>query len=197
VIGPGNRKRNVHRLAAIAAVAAAGCATAPAAEMAGAADACTAAHLPIGSVQGAGSTSPMAGATVTVRGVVVGDFEGPPPALGGFYVQDPRGDGDPLTSDGIFVASGGRDDVRTGMLVMVTGTVSEERGQTQVTAESVAACGTGAVEPVDVVLPFGSADYLERYEGMLVRLPQVLYVTETYQLGRFGEVVLSSGGRLP
>ncbi len=31
---------------------------------------------------------------------------------------------------------------------------------------------------------------------MLVRLPQTLYVTEHYQLGRFGEVLLSSGGRL-
>jgi predicted extracellular nuclease len=38
--------------------------------------------------------------------------------------------------------------------------------------------------------------YLERYEGMLVRLPQTLYVTEHFQLGRFGQVVLSAGDRL-
>ena len=38
--------------------------------------------------------------------------------------------------------------------------------------------------------------YLEQYEGMLVRLPQTMYVTEHFQLGRFGQVVLSSGGRL-
>ena len=31
---------------------------------------------------------------------------------------------------------------------------------------------------------------------MLVRLPQTMYVTEHFQLGRFGQVVLSSGGRL-
>ena len=31
---------------------------------------------------------------------------------------------------------------------------------------------------------------------MLVRFPQPLYVTEHFQLGRFGQVVLSSGGRL-
>ncbi len=31
---------------------------------------------------------------------------------------------------------------------------------------------------------------------MLVRLPQTLYVTEHFQLGRFGQVVLSSGERL-
>ena len=31
---------------------------------------------------------------------------------------------------------------------------------------------------------------------MLVRLPQTMLVTEHFQLGRFGQVVLSSGGRL-
>jgi uncharacterized protein len=31
---------------------------------------------------------------------------------------------------------------------------------------------------------------------MLVRLPQTLYVTEHFQLGRFGQVVMSSEGRL-
>ena len=31
---------------------------------------------------------------------------------------------------------------------------------------------------------------------MLVRMPQTLYVTEHFQLGRFGQVVMSSGGRI-
>jgi predicted extracellular nuclease len=52
------------------------------------------------------------------------------------------------------------------------------------------------VTPADVTLPFPSADYPERFEGMLVRLNQTLYVTEMYQLGRFGQIVLSSGDRL-
>jgi uncharacterized protein len=55
---------------------------------------------------------------------------------------------------------------------------------------------TGSLEPVDVTLPFPDHDYLERYEGMLVRLPQTLYVTEHFQLGRFGQVVMSSWDRL-
>jgi uncharacterized protein len=54
----------------------------------------------------------------------------------------------------------------------------------------------GSLEPVDVTLPFPDHDYLERYEGMLVRLPQTLYVTEHFQLGRFGQVVMSSWDRL-
>src|SRR5262249_28686298 len=38
--------------------------------------------------------------------------------------------------------------------------------------------------------------YLERFESMLVRFPQTLSVTEMFQLGRFGQVVMSNG-RLP
>jgi hypothetical protein len=37
---------------------------------------------------------------------------------------------------------------------------------------------------------------LERYEGMLVTLPQEMSVTEHFQLGRFGQVTLSQDGRL-
>src|SRR5690606_3675974 len=54
-----------------------------------------------------------------------------------------------------------------------------------------------SVEPVDVYLPAPDPEYLERFEGMLVRFPQTLHVTESFQLGRFGEVVLSVDGRLP
>jgi uncharacterized protein len=161
------------------------------------APACASEYTLIGMVQGAGPATPLAGEVVTLQGVVVGDFEGPPPALGGFYIQDVRGDGDANTSDGIFVANEGRDDVTTGDVVRVIGVAGEVREQTQVAAQTIIACGRGTVEPVAISLPFVSADYLERYEGMLVRLPQTLYVTEHYQLGRFGEVVLSSGGRLP
>ena len=54
----------------------------------------------------------------------------------------------------------------------------------------------GAVAPVDVTFPVPSTNFLEQYEGMLVRLPQTMFVTEHFQLGRFGQVVLSSGARL-
>jgi hypothetical protein len=47
-----------------------------------------------------------------------------------------------------------------------------------------------------VSLPFASATDAERYEGMAVFLPQTLTVSETFDLARFGEVTLSSGGRL-
>ncbi len=129
---------------------------------------------------------------------MVGDYEGPSPALRGFYLQDPAGDGDSATSDGIFVYNASNNNVSLGDLVRVNGTAEEFEGQTQVTAANVYVCSTGlaAPEPADVTLPAPTAAYLEQFEGMLVRLPQTLTVTETYQLGRFGQVTLSSNGRL-
>jgi predicted extracellular nuclease len=53
-----------------------------------------------------------------------------------------------------------------------------------------------SVRPAAVDLPFDSTAFPERYEGMVVDIDQTLTVTETFALGRFGEVVLSSGGRL-
>jgi uncharacterized protein len=163
-----------------------------------ASDPCTLPYTPIYTIQGSGMATPLAGQVVTTFGVVVGDYEGPAPALRGFYLQDPEGDGDPETSDGIFVFNGSNNDVELGDLVRVTGTAAEFQNQTQLSnASNLVSCGTGAsVAPVDVTLPFASAEYLERYEGMLVRLHQTLTVTEHFQLGRFGQVVMSSGGRL-
>lgn len=151
-------------------------------------------------VQGTTETSPLNGQTnVVVQGVVVGDFEGASPALRGFFIQDETGDSDATTSDGLFVFNGNNDSVSAGQVVRVTGTVSEYQGQTQITANSggVESCErTATITPTDVNLPFASATYPERFEGMLVRLPQTLYVTETYQLGRFGQILMSSGDRL-
>ncbi len=63
---------------------------------------CSALDTPVGQVQGSGETSPLNGQTVTVQGVVVGDYEGAQPNLQGFYLQD-TGDGDATTSDGVFI----------------------------------------------------------------------------------------------
>ncbi|NTV40396.1 MAG: ExeM/NucH family extracellular endonuclease, partial [Demequinaceae bacterium] len=137
---------------------------------------------------------------MTVEGVVVGDYEGPSPALRGFYVQqaDATVDADPATSEGVFVYNGSSDSVTLGDVVSVTGTVGEYQGQTQVstlTALSVLSSGA-TVTPATVAMPFASATAAEAYEGMLVSFPQPLYVTEFYQQARSGEVVLSSGAKL-
>jgi uncharacterized protein len=92
--------------------------------------------------------------------------------------------------------------VSLGDVVQVTGSTGELQGQTEISATGVERCGTTAtVTPIDVTLPVAVAvngmNYLERFEGMLVRFHQTLYVTEHFQLGRFGQVIMSSGGRLP
>jgi predicted extracellular nuclease len=155
---------------------------------------------PISTVQGAEDTSPLAGQVVTIEGVVVGDYEGFSPALRGFYVQeeDEDQDGNPNTSEGIFVFHGNVDSVDLGDKVRVEGTVAEFQGQTQIGfPDSVEVISSGnTVTATAASLPLASSDDLERYEGMLVTFPQTLYVTEFFQLGRFGQVVVSSGDRL-
>jgi predicted extracellular nuclease len=160
---------------------------------------CEVTATPVPAIQGSGATAAITG-TVTTRGVVVGDYEGASPALRGFFIQDPLGDGNPATSDGIFVFEGsGADSVKLGDLVTVTGTAGENQGQTQITLGSsgvLTVCGTGTVAPTEVTFPVADATFLERFEGMLVTLPQEMAVTEHFQLGRFGQVTLAEGGRL-
>ncbi|WP_428263597.1 ExeM/NucH family extracellular endonuclease [Haliangium sp.] len=153
---------------------------------------------PLHEVQGSGAQSPLLGTEVTVEAIVVGDLQGSS-ELGGFFLQeeDADADADPSTSEGVFVA-GGVTDVSVGDLVQVTGIVEETFGQTRLAAGSVAILSSGLVlpTPAEVVLPLGSVDELERFEGMRVHLGQELTVTENFTLGRFGEVWLSSSGRL-
>ncbi|EWT01166.1 endonuclease/exonuclease/phosphatase [Intrasporangium oryzae NRRL B-24470] len=159
-------------------------------------DPCTLPFTPVPAIQGSGATVALTG-TVTTQGVVVGDYEGASPALRGFYLQDAAGDGDPATSDGIFVFEGNNaNTVVPGDVVRVTGTAGENQGQSQISVGTIRKCGTGTVAPTPVTFPVASDTALERVEGMLVTMPQQMTVTEHFQLGRFGQVVLSEGGRL-
>lgn len=152
----------------------------------------------IPAIQGTEGTTPMNRTAVTTEGIVVGDYEGAAPNLRGFYLQDPVGDGSAHTSDGIFVFDfTNADRVKVGDLVRVSGTAGENQGQTQIAASAVDVCGQDRnVEPTDVQLPLPAGETLEQYEGMLVRFPQEMHVTEHYLLGRFGQVTLAAGSRL-
>lgn len=155
-------------------------------------------------VQGSGATSPLVGRTVTVEGVVGGDFQsddGDLLDLSGFFVQEEEADrdADPATSEGLFVFTGSAAvaDVALGDVVRVSGTVREfgSSGATltqiaDVTGVTVVRSGP-APAPVDVALPLASPDALERVEGMRVRLPQGLVISESVNFDRFGELVLA------
>jgi predicted extracellular nuclease len=151
-------------------------------------------------VQGSGLTSPLAGTPVVIEGVVVGDYQNATTEFGGFYVQEETADTDssPATSEGIFVFDNNFGvAVTPGDVVRVKGTATEFSGLTEVNAVSrVKHCGTDSVAPTNVSLPVPDINDLEPFEGMLVHFSQTLTATETFTLGRFGEVSLSGAGRL-
>jgi predicted extracellular nuclease len=76
----------------------------------------------IHAVQGSGATTPLAGQTVRIQGIVIADYQDAD-QLNGFFVQeeDTDQDSDPLTSEGIFISAPGAIDVATGDEVVVTG----------------------------------------------------------------------------
>jgi predicted extracellular nuclease len=57
-------------------------------------------------------------------------------------------------------------------------------------------CGTGSVAPTPVTFPEVTNNDLEQVEGMLVTFPVDLTIDQNYFLGRYGQLTLSSGGRL-
>ncbi|MEZ5742981.1 MAG: ExeM/NucH family extracellular endonuclease [Sphingomonadaceae bacterium] len=166
-------------------------------------------------VQGSGTASPLVGQTITVEAIVVGDFQTGDAdtlrELGGFFLQEEAGDhdADPTTSEGIFVYDLTLStDVSLGDRVLVTGTVTEFFGLTEILASSVTIIAAGAVadvntmaasvtlDTIDAVTVDDAGKYvpdLERYEGMLVTFTDTLVVNELFNLDRFNEMRLSVG----
>jgi uncharacterized protein len=145
-------------------------------------------------VQGSGATSPMTGSTVSIEGIVTADHQGAG-QFSGYYVQEENADVDAnaLTSEGIFVFNTSFP-VNVGDKVRVRGTVTEFNGLTEITSvSSTLTCSAGVTLPgfVDVNLPVTSIGDFERYEGMLVRLPQQLVISEYFNYERFGELVIA------
>jgi predicted extracellular nuclease len=160
----------------------------------------------ISDVQGTDGYSPLTGAVVTVQGVVVADFQGAAPALGGYYLQEEDVDADcqSASSEALWIGNSVAN-VSLGDVVQVTGTVSESGSLTQlVNLAAVAITGAADLPAVTtVMLPVTNTVGLERYEGMRVSFPQTLSVSSnsggrgtTDGFSRFGELLLSSDGPL-
>ena len=146
-------------------------------------------------IQGSVALSPYANTMQTTEGVVtllVGN---------GFYLQDPEGDGDPLTSDGIFVFTGSAPTVAVGDRIRLAATVAEfnagdaSRTVTQLTGVRgmLLLSKNNRVAPAAIALPLASAADFERYEGMLVQFSTPLTVSQNYFQGRYGQLTLSAG----
>ncbi|MGB4801183.1 MAG: ExeM/NucH family extracellular endonuclease [Anaerolineae bacterium] len=167
----------------------------------GAVSVCGAPATLISAIQGSGTASPLVGTTLTIEGVVKGDFQSTTTELSGFFVQeeDSESDGNPATSEGIFVYDNGFGvDVSVGQVVRVTGTVAEYYTLTELNAVgAVSPCpGSPTTTPAAITLPVSSLTDWERNEGMAVQIPSTLYVTEHYDLGQYGQVSLSVSDRL-
>lgn len=154
------------------------------------------AETSIHAIQGPGDSSPVAGSSRVIEGVVVGDFQGSS-RLNGFFVQEEDGDADtdPLTSEGLFVFAPGSADVAAGDVVRVQGTVSEFNDKTELgSVTDLAICPSGAsATPTPRTLPVASLDDWEPHEGMLVTFPQALSIGEYFDFDRFNETVLTAG----
>lgn len=149
------------------------------------------------SIQGTTDISPYDGNIVNTEGIVTGVFQNAG-QLGGYYIQDTTGDGDALTSDGLFIYDT-IFKVAVGDYVKITGTVDEYFNKTEikdVSAATITSSGNALPLAVNINLPVAAISDLEKYEGMYVQFGQTLTVSETYNLGRYGELLLSSGGRL-
>jgi uncharacterized protein len=153
--------------------------------------------IPIGQVQGESARSPLDGQTVTIEGVVTGAFID---GLGGFFVQD-GGDGNPKTSDALFVAleeGTPPPPIAVGDRLRVRGIVGERKAGgddtlTALHAPVIQPRGKGSVAPT--VLTAQPADW-EALEGMHVRVDAPLTLSGTHTLERFGELIASFDGRL-
>ncbi|MDY6812322.1 MAG: hypothetical protein SV108_01390, partial [Pseudomonadota bacterium] len=154
--------------------------------------------VPIYEIQGAGVRAALAGETITTTGVVT--------ALAGrdFWLQDPQGDADPQTSDGILVDLPGNSSlpaVAVGDAVELTAVVDEQQfgdalprtRLTGVSALTVVATGTPLPAPVALTdLPDESLvdgiDFWERLEGMRVSLTNGVVVAPTTRFGEFAAI---------
>ncbi|WP_306391126.1 ExeM/NucH family extracellular endonuclease [Telluria beijingensis] len=149
--------------------------------------------LTIPQIQGAGDTSPYANTVQTARGVITAKVDG------GFFIQDPQGDGDPTTSDGIYVY-GTETAHPVGTLVSVTGLVVEfrpngaERTYTEFKdVTNITSLGAGpTIAPTNINVP---GTDLASVEGMLVRITNTLTINGNGDLANRGELTLSSGRR--
>ncbi len=142
----------------------------------------------INAIQGSGSVSPLNKTRVTTTGIVTARKSN------GFFLQSPdsAADSNPATSEGVFVYTSSTPPAAAavGSMVEVTGTVAEyapasdlgSPSMTEITDPTVTSKSTGNPLPAAVritsaqLTPDGGLEQLERYEGMLVEVPQLTVV---------------------
>ena len=144
-------------------------------------------------IQGSGATSPFANTVQSTEGVVTHKV------ASGYFLQDPNGDGDPATSDAIFIFTSSAPAVNVGDRVRVKGTVTEYKpnGATRSYTEIKDIASTELLSTGNTVVPQNVAfdGKLDHLEGMLVNFTNPLTVNQTSYLGERGELTLAVGRR--
>ncbi|MGV8959860.1 MAG: ExeM/NucH family extracellular endonuclease [Stenotrophomonas sp.] len=152
--------------------------------------------MAVGQVQGTAARSPYDGKQVTVEAMVTADMRA---GLGGVFVQD-GGDGNPATSDALFVIAGPEQPVHAGQWLRIRGTVQEQQSAgadgslTVLRAIDIKPLPPRPAPPVQVLAGI-PADW-EALEGMQVRIEAPLTLSGQDQLQRFGELTVAFEGRL-
>ncbi len=156
----------------------------------------------ISDVQGAALRSPREGGKVTVEAVVIAEYTS---GLGGVFLQEEQQDrdGDPMTSEGLFVQiDGARPRLTRGDIVRVSGQVAEVGEDTStlttlIDLSELRVCGhldelpqPALVEEAPLV-----ADDWEAHEGMRVSIEPTLTIIGNYNLLARGELMVSLSGR--
>ncbi len=142
-------------------------------------------------IQGDGFVNTIpSGMYIDTYGIVIADYQAE--SERGFYVQDPIGDGNPATSDGIFVYH--YYDVNVGDEVKLSGRVSEYYGMTQMYRPyiTILSSGNPIPDPVELNPPFddyASDVYYESLESMLVSVSRMRTVAGTNSYGEAAGVV--------
>lgn len=140
-----------------------------------------------------------------IRGVITADYRYDN-GFSGFYVQTPDTKAKANLSNAIFVylppssqMTGGK----VGEDVILKGRLTSYLNQLQMDQldQNIQTCNqqaSNAVTAQSVSLPFASltdttGNVPKRFQGMLVKIPQALTVSENYNYGRYGELYLSLG----
>lgn len=144
------------------------------------------------------------GQNVVIRGVITADYRYEN-GFSGFYLQTPDNKAIADKTNAVFVYLPPNSQIKGGKQgeeVILSGRLNEFKQQRQIEpASTIVTCNTNAstlINPIAVTLPFQSLDLAtgnspKRYQGMLVKIPQKLTVSETYNLGRYGQISLSLG----
>ena len=146
--------------------------------------------LTIPQIQGSGTSSDYNSQIIKTTGIVTAKFIGSG-KIGGYFMQDAVGDGNSLTSDGIFVSTT-IDNLAVGDKVEITATVSEYSSRTQLgtVTKTTILSSNNSLPTIKVIYNADNWNW-EQYEGMLLNFDQTLYVTNNYSLQSSGQLTLN------